>query len=90
MFASKCIYIANVFTQNGTVAVKGTVSNLPQGPHGFHIHVYGDFSNGCLSAAGHYNPLGRTHGAPIDEERYKAFQTVISITSYFFVGMSVI
>ena len=47
----------------------GQVTNLPEGPHGFHVHQYGDFSNGCLSAGGHYNPLGTVHGGPNDAVR---------------------
>merc|ERR1712228_322034 len=34
------------------------------------IHEKADFSNGCLSAGPHYNPFGKTHGAPEDEERH--------------------
>ena len=60
------------------------MTNLPQGSHGFHIyiHTYGDFSNVCTSTRGHYNPLGMTHGAPTDEERYKLYFFHISKVSY--------
>jgi len=37
---------------------------------GFHIHETGDLSNGCLSLGAHYNPEGRYHGGPNDEERH--------------------
>ena len=50
--------------------VTGQVSGLSPGQHGFHIHLYGDFSGGCVSAGPHYNPDERNHGGPDDEERH--------------------
>ncbi|WP_407666665.1 superoxide dismutase family protein [Microvirga roseola] len=50
-------------TPNG-VLIRAEVSNLPPGPHGFHIHETGqcDASGGFESAGGHYNPDGQQHG----------------------------
>ncbi|XBW35494.1 hypothetical protein QEN19_001067 [Hanseniaspora menglaensis] len=45
--------------------VKG---NSPNGLKGFHIHQFGDNSNGCISAGPHFNPLNTTHGAPENNE----------------------
>ena len=52
------------------VHVKGEISGLEKGDHGFHIHEYGDYTNGCTSTGSHFNPFHKNHGAPIDEERY--------------------
>ena len=42
--------------------ISGTVTGLSEGKHGFHIHEFGDLSDGCDSAGGHYNPTGVDHG----------------------------
>jgi Cu-Zn family superoxide dismutase len=42
--------------------IKGTVSGLEPGDHGFHVHEFGDMSKGCESMGGHYNPDGAEHG----------------------------
>ena len=42
--------------------IKGTITGLQPGEHGFHIHEYGDMSKGCESMGGHYNPDGVDHG----------------------------
>ena len=42
--------------------IKGQVTGLTPGDHGFHIHEFGDMSKGCDSMGGHYNPDGKDHG----------------------------
>ena len=42
--------------QKGGVKVKYEIKGLKEGMHGFHIHEYGDMSEGCKSACSHFNP----------------------------------
>ena len=42
------------------------VTGLKPGHHGFHIHEFSDFSNGCMSAGPHYNPHRKNHGGRED------------------------
>ncbi|GMK56127.1 hypothetical protein CspeluHIS016_0211830 [Cutaneotrichosporon spelunceum] len=58
--------------QNGDkMTVTGEIRNLsPNTLHGFHIHEFGDLSDGCTSTGAHYNPFGHQHGAPSDTNRH--------------------
>lgn len=62
------ISFVQVGTEPTTITYK--VSGLEPGQHAFHIHEFADFSNGCMSAGPHYNPFGKNHGGPTDEERH--------------------
>lgn len=50
--------------------ITGYIMGLARGQHGFHVHEFGDTSNGCTSAGEHFNPTGREHGAPGAYERH--------------------
>ncbi|PRQ45917.1 putative superoxide dismutase [Rosa chinensis] len=54
----------------GPTHVRGKISGLSPGLHGFHIHALGDTSNGCNSTGPHFNPLNKAHGAPSDKDRH--------------------
>ncbi|KAJ4725006.1 Superoxide dismutase [Cu-Zn] [Melia azedarach] len=54
----------------GPTTVNVRVTGLTPGPHGFHLHEYGDTTNGCISTGAHFNPNNKTHGAPEDEIRH--------------------
>lgn len=60
------------FTQSGDGPTKvvASFSGLAAGKHGFHIHEFGDTTNGCMSTGPHFNPAGKDHGAPTDENRH--------------------
>uniref|UniRef100_A0A0C9RR75 Superoxide dismutase [Cu-Zn] n=1 Tax=Wollemia nobilis TaxID=56998 RepID=A0A0C9RR75_9CONI len=60
------------FCQDGTgpTKVNAKISGLQPGLHGFHVHAMGDTTNGCMSTGPHFNPNGKEHGAPEDENRH--------------------
>jgi len=55
---------------DGRTHVTGEVTGLEPGLHGFHVHQFGDYSGGCGTTGGHFNPAGKQHGAPGDENRH--------------------
>ncbi|XP_054290624.1 superoxide dismutase [Cu-Zn]-like isoform X2 [Macrosteles quadrilineatus] len=55
---------------DGPVTIRGTISGLSKGKHGFHIHEKGDLTSGCKSTEGHFNPDKKNHGGPNDEVRH--------------------
>ncbi|XP_062105156.1 superoxide dismutase [Cu-Zn], chloroplastic [Humulus lupulus] len=55
---------------DGPTTVNVRITGLTPGPHGFHLHEFGDTTNGCISTGAHFNPNKLTHGAPEDEVRH--------------------
>ncbi|VEL32459.1 unnamed protein product [Protopolystoma xenopodis] len=64
------IHIINDPTSSCKFSLNGSVTGLPAGNHGFHIHNYGDFSRPCHTTGDHYNPFALDHGAPTDKTRH--------------------
>jgi Cu-Zn family superoxide dismutase len=44
------------------VLLTGVLTQLPPGPHGFHLHGVGKCEPPFTSAAGHFNPDNKKHG----------------------------
>ena len=49
--------------------IDGEIRGLTPGKHGLHVHIFGDFSQNFHAAAGIFNPFGKAHGGPDDEDR---------------------
>eukprot|EP00164_Ancoracysta_twista_P005477 GFYU01007512.1.p2 GENE.GFYU01007512.1~~GFYU01007512.1.p2 ORF type:complete len:192 (+),score=49.57 GFYU01007512.1:77-652(+) len=54
----------------GQTKIEGKITGLAPGKHGFHIHEYGDLTEGCKTAGGHYNPQKKDHGGPFSKNRH--------------------
>jgi Cu-Zn family superoxide dismutase len=57
-------------SESAPTTITVDLQGVRPGKHGFHVHEFGDNTNGCMSAGGHFNPYGKTHGAPEAEVRH--------------------
>ncbi len=69
-FVGLHIFSSHFSQADGNTCVTGQVTGLSKGSHGFHIHEFGDYSGGCVSAGSHFNPFGKQHGGPTDVNRH--------------------
>lgn len=49
------------------IVITAELQNLPEGPHGFHIHETGACQPDFQAAGGHYAPQGNEHGYAVAE-----------------------
>ena len=71
------------------VTISGTISNIPDGPHAFHVHTYGDVT--ALSGkgtGGHWNPFNVSHACYPSAVRHAGDIGVLDFVSgtYTFPG----
>jgi Cu-Zn family superoxide dismutase len=60
-----------LFTEtNAGLKIDYDIDGLGDGKHGFHIHEYGDLTDGCESACSHFNPFNKKHGGLNSPERH--------------------
>lgn len=68
---AKGLVLFNQSAYSAPTKIKGTFENLKKNAkHGFHIHEFGDNTDGCISAGPHFNPFNKTHGGFDDKERH--------------------
>ncbi|XP_046361339.2 superoxide dismutase [Cu-Zn]-like [Haliotis rufescens] len=64
----------NLCGRKRPIEIKVNISGFPPTDdvtkHGFHVQTYGNLTDGCTSAGGHYSPFNVNHGAPEDGTRH--------------------
>jgi Cu-Zn family superoxide dismutase len=62
--------IINITEFKNGLEIEYKITGLTDGLHGFHIHEYGDLSEGCKSGCSHFNPFNETHGGLNTKHRH--------------------
>lgn len=57
-------------SKNKRCRIKYSISGLPDGEHGFHIHRCGDLTKGCIGGCDHFNPTNSVHGGRHSKNRH--------------------
>ncbi len=56
--------------EGSSMRISGVIYGLPSGTHALQIHELGDITGGCTAGGSHFNPDGRNHGGPTDQDRH--------------------
>ncbi|CCE64785.1 hypothetical protein TPHA_0I02840 [Tetrapisispora phaffii CBS 4417] len=67
---SGIVYFEQKSEDEPTTVTYEITGNTPNSERGFHVHEFGDVTNGCTSAGAHFNPFNKTHGHPNSEDRH--------------------
>jgi Cu-Zn family superoxide dismutase len=70
-FKSHIEGVVHFMATDDGVMIRGEITGLTPGKHGFHIHEFGDVSSDNPKChGGHFNPEKKKHGGPNSEERH--------------------
>ena len=68
-------------TKGQKCKIVARITGLAEGLHGFHIHQYGNLTDGCKTAGPHFNPFNRLHGGPLDDEENRHVGDLGNVTA---------
>lgn len=62
-------YLTFVQVSPNNITITGNLTGI-EGPHGMHVHEYGTLEDECRGTGRHFNPLDKSHGSPLEDERH--------------------